>query len=309
MIILQPREHESVGLIIIWGNGLIGSAVTQCLARLGAAEKTVLPFSWSSPFKQTEELAFLYSFLKKSLISISSQDHTVHLLWSAGAAGFSCESVDARKELDSFLTVLGFAKKLHRECNLIFHMISSAGGLFEGIRRITSETVAVPRRPYGRLKLEQELSLGQSGLKHIVYRPTSVYSFIGKNHRCGFIPALIRNALSNKETLIMGSPSTLRDFIWAGDIGDFAFRQIMTQGRNQFENATYILASERPACLFEVCRWVENVIMRPIPIRYSVSPSNAADITVAAGTAPRSLSVSAPVENIRRILQSMLTRG
>jgi len=163
------------------------------------------------------------------------------------------EQSDTLPELDSFSKVVEMAMAVRRENPawlLRFHMLSSADGPFEGQRNINNASLPAPRRPYALLKLAQEKILDDcDSLDRFIYRPTSVYGFAGLNRRLGLIPTLLWNGARNKVCTIFGAPETLRDYVWADDVGAFMAGKIASEIS---DSGCLLLASGKPSALSEV---------------------------------------------------------
>ena len=249
MLILHNESNDSenteVSVAAIFGVGLIGTHLVRNLYQCNYKAAHRLPFSWQNPSHRKKEKADILncirSLVKKNiaqnlsrggLYALPSQaginpatTNRIDFIWSAGKGGFGMKQSDTLREMNSFSEVVEMAIAMLREnpsCLVRFHMLSSAGGLFEGQRNVNTASLPAPRRPYGSLKLSQEKILDDcNGLIRFIYRPTSVYGFAGLNHRLGLIPTLLWNGSKNKVSTIFGAPETLRDYVWADDIGAF----------------------------------------------------------------------------------------
>ena len=155
------------------------------------------------------------------------------------------------------------------------HLVSSAGGLFEGQLFCDAESAPAPLRPYGEGKLRQEaLARACGGAARVhVYRPSSVYG-ASPSGRVGLVTALIGDALRGRTTRIVGRPDTLRDYVHAGDVGRFIARAVM--GAEPGAGCeTHLLAQGRPAAMSEVIAHVERVLGLCPSLRFDPAPGNA----------------------------------
>jgi nucleoside-diphosphate-sugar epimerase len=211
----------------------------------------------------------------------------IDFVWSAGKGGFGMAQRDARRELEVFSEALEMAIGAHREnpFNLVrFHMISSAGALFEGQRNVNAESLPAPKRPYAYLKLAQEKILDEcDGLVRFIYRPTSVYGFAGLNSRLGLIPTLLWNGAKNKVSTIFGAPETLRDYVWADDLGAYISGMISSKASCP---GRFVLASGKPSALFEILNRIEKVLNKKLFCHYIKSGGNAEHNTFSMKTRP-----------------------
>ena len=194
---------------------------------------------------------------------------------------------ETKSEMDSFSEVLEMMATVFREnpsCLVRFHMLSSAGGLFEGQRNVNSASLPAPKRPYGFLKLAQEKILTDcEELVQFIYRPTSVYGFAGLNHRLGLIPTLLWNGSKNRVSTIYGAPETLRDYVWAEDVGAFIARMIASKTSSSDH---FILASGKPSALFEILNHIEKMLNKKLFCHYIKSGDNAEHNTFSIKTHP-----------------------
>jgi UDP-glucose 4-epimerase len=309
MRILNSRDKRDRVLVLLFGQGLIGGSIYRALQGHRVWNTYDSPFSWENDDTQIGDLKRVESWLDRA----DRRDCSIHLVWSAGTAGFEASNEGIANELRSFERVVEFTDlvlPLLSGGETHIHFISSAGGLFEGVRGISPETIPAPKRPYGRLKLEQERlveGLNSSVFRH-TYRPTSVYSTLQANKRCGLIPTLIWNTLRNRESMIFGRYTTLRDFVWADDIGDFIARKILFPGSAE-RHEQLLLASGTPTTILRIVRLVEDALMRPVPVRFSEVVHNQADITVDPRCLPTDLHTTDVASAIRRICSQLLCQG
>ena len=170
MILIKRQTPDLAGeeqLIALFGAGLIGSAVARAIMQEGMRSAITLPFSWKDADRREADLASLREMMFGTMTR--SVRH-IEVVWTAGRAGFAAAWADFEEELAAFESVYSASAcccaipaqvARHR-----FHMMSSAGGLFEGQRFVEKQTVPAPRRPYGHLKLEQELRANRLSAGH-----------------------------------------------------------------------------------------------------------------------------------------------
>jgi UDP-glucose 4-epimerase len=183
-------------------------------------------------------------------------------------------------ELKTFSEVLSMAERLARCRPTRFHLISSAGGLFEGQRFVTRHSSPAPRRAYGRMKLSQEEMLERSAgtLGGRVYRVASAYGFIRDRFRPGIVSRLILDGLRRVVTPITGRMTTLRDFVFVPDVAAYIADRLCEEPDGVTYGATF-LAHSRPCSLLEVQHAVEEAMGHKLHVTYSMDPLNSADIT------------------------------
>jgi UDP-glucose 4-epimerase len=206
-----------------------------------------------------------------------AQEHEIQLdcIWAAGKSGFSASDADIEKELEAYDDVLVFAMRASQLADpksLRFHLISSAGGLFEGQRYVGRQSQPSPLRPYGFGKLEQELRLAKicDRLSPFIYRPSSVFGY-STGGRIGLVTALIRNALHRRTSTVFGDWNTIRDYVFADDIGRYVGEIATDRARLP---GIYLLASGKPASIGEVVARVERSMQREISVRFRPSTEN-----------------------------------
>ena len=234
----------------------------------------------------------------------------IDFVWSAGKGGFGMDQRDTLPEMDSFSEVVKMAVAVLQEnpsCLVRFHMLSSAGGLFEGQRNVNTATLPVPKRPYAAMKLNQEQILGScNNMIQFIYRPTSVYGFAGLNRRLGLIPTLLWNGSRNKVSSIFGSPDTLRDYVWADDVGSFIANKILSK---ESESETLILASGKPSALFEIFRLIEKVLNKKLFCHYIKDGGNTEHNTFNTATYPAGWKPISIETGIRKTFNGMFSNS
>lgn len=238
------------------------------------------------------------------------------VIWSAGAAGFSSSQADAALELDSFVAVLEMLRRLRRHGRFrrarILH-VSSVGGLFEGHRCLSQESLCSYRRPYGWLKIFQERALGslKDEFESRVYRLPSVFGVPEMNGRWSLIAVLIRNALHGVATSIVDRSTVLRDYVWNVDIGRYLAREAIKPRLSNSPEYAY-LASGKPTSIMELIRRTERIVGRRL--RYDVrgGSNNCKDITVSARALPtdwRTTSIEFSMRSVYRELLANQAKG
>jgi UDP-glucose 4-epimerase len=269
-----PGRADEEQVIALFGAGLIGSAVMRAITQEGIDSLVTLPFDWEDPGQRAADLASIGDAM---LATRASAVGRVEVIWAAGRAGFAATWPDAEEELVAFESVNRLCMQLrdaipaarHR-----LHMMSSAGGLFEGQRFVDDSTLPAPRRPYGHLKLEQEQRANRLSVDIIpfIYRPSSVYGLTKLGGRAGLITTLIQNAKRCSHTRIVGRLDTIRDYVLVNDIGKFVAQ---CMNRTAERPQSFLLASGRPTAMCEVLDIVGKVIGRPLHLRLDTAPSNA----------------------------------
>jgi len=318
MILLTPcgSDSSSDGVFAVFGVGLIGTSVVQALTTRAAFRTSIVPVSWEETSDRRDQLRRLETRLEGRLLECEGKDRSsyrVGIVWSAGKAGFEATTSQADRELESFRDVLLLARRL--ACRLpsemvTFALISSAGGLFEGQRFVDPASSPEARRPYGVLKLRQERLLAESAdlLVSRIYRLTSVYGHLAPGRRRGLVSTLILNGMRRQVTPLTGRMDTLRDFIWADDVGRFVVRDLYGTARDR-SPSPLLLASAKPSSIHEVLRIAEQVLGRKIYVSFESGEENSADITFSPRAVARGWQSSDLASNVRRVYLRALSSG
>lgn len=286
----------------VFGSGLIGGSIVQALSWEGDSTNTHFPLDWSSRTARILDLATI-----TTAFSGLPRTATLDVIWAAGRTGFACSQDEVKEEREAFTDIMDWVHNVSQRFPrqvLNLHVVSSAGGLFEGQRFVCNDSLPRPLRPYGELKLDEE-SIARTvchGLPVQIYRPSSVYGLGGVNGRSGLVNTLIMNAKVHTTSRIFGGLDTIRDYVLASDIGKFVAAQT---GIRESESKTHLLASGKPAALREVLSIIYRVVGRPLLIKLDPVPSNANHITfrpsgLPAGWAPTDLETG-----IRRVMRQL----
>lgn len=295
LLLTRQQAGKSFGPqngIALFGLGLIGSHILKHLLGQGYEPAARLPFDWQDRRERAAETAAIAgrvtSLIEAGVIRETKDTPvTTDVVWCAGSGGFGMDEAEADQEFSHFQDVVRLATALENgpAAPLVrFHLISSAGGLFEGQRSVELTTPAAPKRCYSRLKLRQENTLrAVNGLMGFIYRPSSVYGLSGAGKRRGLIPTLLMNGSRYQVSTIYGTPDTLRDYVPAQDVGRFIAAMLAS---SLSRPETFHLVSGVSRSLADVQKTVEQAINRKLYICYrSDKSNNTADITFS----PRSL--------------------
>lgn len=284
--------------VALFGTGLIGSAVDEALRKTGRWHSVDKPYSWHDDLLRRDQLALIMAGLLGTLMlpaSTASVRPRCDIVWAAGVSGFGSTPAEMQRELQLLVELCRASEELasrHLLIEVVFHLISSAGGLFEGKTQVDHRLVPTPLRPYGVGKVEQEriVQALRPRIKTLIYRPASVYGF-RPGARRGLFATLIINALTNKPALISGAGRTLRDYVLARDIGRFVAGKVAEHAE---DTASYFLASGKPTSMFEVIAAIEDLVRRPLYRRFESRASNALDLSFASSALPADF-VSTPL--------------
>lgn len=314
-MILLEQTHDISGaaadhrrLVVLFGVGLIGSAIAAQLCRQGMFRQSRFAFSWTDADERRSDIEAIRASVLERASAAPAESFSVNVVWAAGKAGFGAPQSDVDAEFEPFEDVIGLARDLvavDRSSQPSFHLVSSAGGLFEGQVSVNQQTKPKPLRPYGTAKLrqEQELLANEEFLRPMIYRPSSVYGYSKDSRRVGLVSALLGSSIRNELGVIFGAPSTLRDYILAEDIGAFVARRIWS---GDLSGSPFLLASGKPTSMLEIIRRIELAVSRKVGVRYVLGDTNTLDNSFMPSALPDDLDNTPLDTGIRLIATRML---
>ena len=287
-------------LTLIFGLGLVGKALVATLEKRIPVDTQILPFDWNDHNVRKQHAKNILDACSKEILKAPSPP-IVNVVWAAGSGGFSASDDDLLTEWESYTAVLKTVEKIennHPDTLVRFHLMSSAGGLFENVRFVDQQTAAAAERPYTRNKLRQEKAteLLKDAAEVYIYRLSSVYGYV-HGGRMGLIPALIRNGLSGATTTITGKTTTLRDYILVEDICRFVVERMVSENSKP---GTYFMVSGKPTSLIEIVENVELVMNRSLLLKFDLAPNNAAHISFRPSITPPDLHITPLSTGIRQ---------
>jgi UDP-glucose 4-epimerase len=248
--------------------------------------------------------------LKSGIAALSEGASTRRaVIWAAGRAGFAAAQDECDEELEAFKHTLSSIQDLIDVAGpetVSLHLVSSAGGLYEGLVRVSHGSPPTPRRPYGFLKQEQErLAMELAPIIPVrVYRVSSVYGPPRPGHRVGLIGQLIIDGVARRPSAIFGGMDTLRDYVGSDEVGRHIAARVMSPTT---ASETEMLVAGSPSSVSRVVDVVERALRRRLFVSFE-DAWNARDITFdqtlrAPGFVPEDLTVGAS-----RALYEYLTR-
>ncbi len=298
-------QHKKNSLTALFGVGLVGSAISSHLEKL--PETIIKQLAWHWDYCSAQDKSNLLSHISR--IHSETNIQRINIIWAAGRAGFSLQNIN--DELTNFRFVLNLSHSFQQqipESQINFHLISSAGGLFENQISIHAKSTPKPLRPYGNLKLQQEHDLLKCGWimgKHI-YRPTSVYGYSTPGQRMGLIPVLIQNGLRHRVSTIFGHTDTLRDYVLNQDIGRYV-ANIIHIGQACVNPQFYFLGAGRPTSIFEIRHHIERQIKRKIYFQFRPDKSeNTGNISISQQALPSDWPATVLETGIRQVYNQLL---
>jgi nucleoside-diphosphate-sugar epimerase len=288
--------------VLLFGLGLIGGAVDRALRLRFQAEARDFPYDWHD--------AGLRQAQRAAIAAALPQAGRVAVVWTGGQSGFGSSDADMEQETSVMAELIAMAEDLRRDRPVDFHLMSSAGGLFESQTHCSEHSIPRPLRPYGAGKLMQEARLERAVTlqRRYVYRPSTVYG-VTRSKRVGLVTALISNAMQGRTTRIFGNPNTLRDYVLADDIGHYVARKIVDPDPGPDASPdtgpqvlTRLLASGRSASVFEVIERIRERIERPLLLQFDPHPSNVRDMSFLPSALPPDWQATSLASGISRII-------
>lgn len=301
-----PGSAGGTHVALLFGSGILGGAIAR---RLSAAAK-VPPVDISWPWADPQGRRSTADSLKAEIDARPRR--AVSLVWAAGRSGMGSTTDDMQRETDLVAEVLGLGRGLgDGGTEVHIHLISSAGGLFDGRTHVGLETVPEPTRPYGLGKLAQERALADAAersasLSAHIYRPTTVYGFQA-GARMGLVPVLILNGLAGRCSTIIGRADTIRDYVWTEDVARFIAARVLRLAPP--EANPLLLASGRPAPLGEIVAEAEQLLGTRLHLRYDPRPSNSANMSFRPSAVPPDLQPIDIRSGIRRVAEAVRTHA
>lgn len=291
--------------VLLFGAGTIGTHVVREVLRGGAHHAGHVPIPWDDRDQRRTALREL-----RERVCSPVTRPPLSIVWAAGRAGFSATASDVDQEAGAFRDVVDLVHDLQARAPSVapsLHLVSSAGGLFEGQVVRSTATSPAPQRPYGRLKRQQETIALDSLLQDTVttYRPSSVYAPMGGGRRPGLIGVLVGNGIARRVTTIVGALHTLRDYVMAEDVGAHVGAEATRPGGSL--PGVQMLVSGCPASIQEVIAGVEAVLRRPVYIRMAAS-WNARHIAFSPSVVAPRFEGRPVLEGIRRVHGEALGR-
>ena len=266
--------------VLLFGSGLIGSEVDAALLRQRCWQRSTQSWYWSNEARRKSDAI--------KLVKNFGRVERIDVIWSAGISGFASCDLQMDHETTCLAEIAQVASALADRCGSVyFHLISSLGALFEGHSAIDKYSTPYARRPYGRAKLQQEELIQELSDRIIpkIYRPSSVYGG-AKHGRRGLFTAIMAAVIQQRTLTIYGSAQTLRDYVFARDIGTYIANRI---NDDNAQPVNEILASGRPTSISEAISNVETQLSRRLYFRFATAPHNSLDMTVRPSSIPQML--------------------
>lgn len=296
------NSHEKRAVVVI-GNGLVGTAISERVINKTHAQNYNCNIDWNNAENAAQNV-------KENVVKYISDDiKKIDWVWSAGKAGFDATEEDIQKEFQLFekcsLMILSLHNINYKKSNYNYHLISSAGGLFEGQNVTRIDAIPNPKRPYGKLKLMQEEYLVKNFYNACyIYRLSTVYGYYNKNFRIGLISALIKNTVTGKITNIFARPHTQRDFIWIEDIANYISLVVLDSTIKK--DSINFLVSGKPTSVFEIITSIQRFAKSKVLQQYKLVDYNSDKIIYSENIKPKALTTTSMDVCIRSIYNRLL---
>lgn len=290
-------------VVLLFGVGLVGGPIEEFLLCNGWRSEQ-LDYDWSDGAQRAMQRTHIAEYIVAWLTELLGPTEVrLDIVWAAGKNGFDSNAEIMATETALLTEVLELARRLLDQipdAEHSFHLISSAGALFEGQVHIENASQPVPTRAYGVAKLKQERLVAglPDAIRQMVYRPSSVYGY-RPGARIGLFAALLRGALENRTARIFGLADTLRDYVYNEDIGRFVAERILRSRHRE----TCLLASGKPTSTFEAIHLIESVTQTRLYLQFDPAPQNALHMSFRPSALPQDWSVTPIRTGIYRTMQ------
>ena len=253
---------------LVIGRGQLGGAVADCLPGV----TTIADVPWN-------DTGLACDLIVERVVGFLAEPGPATVLWCAGAGvvGTSAAALaDERSILQAVLDAgAGAPGTLDR-----FFLASSAGGVYAGNEGLcTEQTEPIPISDYGRSKLIQEQMVTEwahaSGVHTLIGRISNLYGPRQDRRKPqGFISHLLAAMLAQRPFLYTVPASTLRDFVYADDVGARLARWA-THARNGPSGVQLkILSSDQSVSLAHVATMAGHVTRRPPRVLFARRPGS-----------------------------------
>ena len=301
MVILEFENHSLFKnrIIIVLGIGLIGSSISRLLLTFSPQNTYQYKIDWLNV--NLLELQLSNYFQSKNY----NDSFQIDWVWSAGKSGFYSTDAQIKNEYNFFELFIFYIKEksfLHdKNTPFFFHFISSAGGLFEGQLNVTLDSIELPLRPYGRLKLMQERLINSVFPdSSCIYRASTVFGISSFGHRAGLISTLVQNSFYCKMTNIQGDFDSKRDYVWVEDLSMFVVNLLIFK-ELKLKQSLYYIISGKPTTIFEIVHLIQKITHTKVLFKFDTSFSNSQPIVFSSNLKPKNLR-STPLDTAVRII-------
>ena len=257
---------------VLGRGGLVGSSVESKLINRSTVWFPAEPIQWDdlSSFEKSFTRAF------NQFIELI-QDEDWAILWCAGNGVVSSSKQQLQTECQYLQFVCSQTALLSQtvQSRGTVSFTSSAGGVYGGSSGtiFNENTIPEPINEYGQTKLETERQLidfaNHSNVKVAIFRLANVYGPNQDERKSqGIISAITHSILHHKPVKIFVPLQTVRNYIYADDVGEIIARRITGFQSNKSSNFYMkIVASDRNISLSSLINEFRNVYgCRPMVI-------------------------------------------
>ena len=250
-------------ILIIGGNGFIGSNLTECLSQ---KEYSVKSFDIQEPHYPIKGVQYITGdFFDNQILEsiLVDTDVVIHALSTVNPGNSNIRFMQGYSR-DFVQSAYLFSLCQVRKIKVIF---LSSGGTVYGVQEnqpIREEAFADPINHYGTVKLCIENVLRtfnkQSHSQMIVARISNPYG-PGQdfNKGVGFVDAALKKSLSEENIEIWGDGSVIRDYIYIKDVCEMIASLIEYEG----DEDTFNVASGKGISLNEIIEEIIHLGLKP----------------------------------------------
>ncbi|MGN0031574.1 MAG: NAD-dependent epimerase/dehydratase family protein [Candidatus Gastranaerophilaceae bacterium] len=224
-----------MNVLVVGAAGFIGSNVVQKLLEYGysvvAIDKVNTEYSSNKNFT-----FFQRDIVKDELEDIFKNYQIDYIIHLAGVSnvGLSITNpeYDAQVNIVGTINILNLAKK-YKIKKLLTASSAAVYGNSETFP-ITEEGIKNPISPYGLSKLTMEKYIKLFDIPYIIFRCSNVYG--KKESGCDIITKLDNLMKNNKEIVISGDGTNIRDFIYVKDVAEIFVNALNAPVENEVIN-------------------------------------------------------------------------
>ena len=261
--------RSPVGLVVGAG-GLLGSAMTQELRRLGALGS----FSPTYPWHDRTSFASVFADAAEAVCrEAAAQERPWAVYWCAGAGHVGTSAETLRDEdllVQQAVEVLASARP---QTQGILCFASSAGAIYGGsqVHFADEETLPSPMSDYGFAKLRQESLINERlyGVRHCRAVHLRMSNLYGPGQRAakpqGLMSHLVRNTLQRVPTAIYVPLDTARDYLYSRSAARMAIFSAEEALLTDRPGGVRLLAAERSVSIGQIIGALSRVLRRRVP--------------------------------------------
>ena len=224
-----------MNVLVVGAAGFIGSNVVQKLLEYGysvlAIDKVNTEYLSNKNFT-----FFQRDIVKDELEDIFKNYQIDYIIHLAGVSnvGLSITNpeYDAQVNIVGTINILNLAKK-YKIKKLLTASSAAVYGNPETFP-ISEESIKNPISPYGLSKLTMEKYIKLFGIPYIIFRCSNVYG--KKDSGCDIITKLDNLMKNNKEIIISGDGTKIRDFIYVKDVTEIFVNALTAPVENEVIN-------------------------------------------------------------------------